>query len=69
MNDANARGAYSYVTVDGLKTRRRLEQPLLDTLFFAGEAADGEGEAGTGAGALQSGQRAAREVLAALRKR
>jgi hypothetical protein len=33
------------------------------TLFFAGEAADTEGEAGTVAGALQSGIRAAREVL------
>jgi hypothetical protein len=32
-----------------------------DTLFFAGEAADTENEAGTVAGALQSGVRAARE--------
>jgi monoamine oxidase len=33
-------------------------------LFFAGEAADVEGDAGTVGGALQSGVRAAREVLA-----
>ena len=39
------------------------------TLFFAGEAADCEGEAGTVAGALQSGARAARELLAAARRR
>jgi monoamine oxidase len=69
QSDPYARGAYSYVAVDGLKARKQLAQPLVDTLFFAGEAADCEGEAGTVAGALQSGQRAAREVLAALRKR
>jgi hypothetical protein len=34
-----------------------------DTLFFAGEATDVEGEAGTVAGALQSGTRAGREVI------
>jgi monoamine oxidase len=32
-------------------------------LFFAGEAADIGGESGTVAGALQSGTRAARQVL------
>jgi monoamine oxidase len=35
---------------------------LDDTLFFAGEATDTEGEAATVTGALQSGTRAAREV-------
>lgn len=43
--------------------RETLAKPLRDTLFFAGEAADTEGEAGTVAGALQSGARAARPVL------
>jgi len=33
------------------------------TLFFAGEAADTQGESGTVAGALQSGMSAARQVL------
>ena len=61
--DPYARGAYSYVTVGGDKARQALAEPLRDTLFFAGEAADTEGEAGTVAGALQSGKRAAREVL------
>ena len=32
-------------------------------MYFAGEAADMEGEAGTVAGALQSGFRAAREII------
>ncbi len=36
--------------------------PLDDTIFFAGEATDSE-ESGTVAGALRSGQRAAREIL------
>ena len=65
--DPYARGAYSYVTVGGEKARAVLAEPLLDTLFFAGEAADTEGEAGTVAGALQSGVRAAREVLGKLK--
>jgi len=53
------------VAVGGHGARRALAEPLRDTLFFAGEAADFEGEHGTVAGALQSGARAAREVLRA----
>lgn len=65
--DPHARGAYSYVTVGGAATARaRLAAPVEETLFFAGEAADTEGESGTVAGALQSGRRAARELLATL---
>lgn len=56
-------GAYSYVTAGGSSARKALAKPLHDTLFFAGEAADTEGESGTVAGALQSGERAAREVM------
>jgi monoamine oxidase len=56
-------GAYSYVGVGHNDTARRaLAAPLDDTLFFAGEATDTEGEAATVTGALQSGARAAREV-------
>lgn len=65
QRDAYAHGAYSYVTVGGDTAREALARPLLGTLFFAGEAADTEGEAGMVAGALQSGVRAAREVLSA----
>lgn len=60
--DPFARGAYSYVLVGGSDARRRLGEPLDDTLFFAGEATDAQ-EAGTVTGALRSGIRAAREVL------
>ena len=63
QKDPWARGAYSYVTVGGAAARAALAQPLQDTLFFAGEATDIEDEAGTVSGALQSGVRAAREVL------
>jgi monoamine oxidase len=50
--------------VGGSVARRSLALPIDDTLFFAGEATDLEGEATTVTGALQSGIRAAREVLA-----
>jgi monoamine oxidase len=59
--DPCSRGGYSYVLVGGEGARERLAEPLEDTLFFAGEATDLE-EAGTVAGALRSGARAAREV-------
>jgi len=63
--DPFARGAYSYVTVGGAGGRKALASPLQDTLFFAGEATDFEGEHGTVAGALRSGTRAARQALGA----
>lgn len=62
QQDPYAGGAYSYVTVGGGSARRALAAPLRGTLYFAGEATD-ETEAGTVAGALQSGIRAAREML------
>jgi monoamine oxidase len=64
QEDPYARGAYSYVTVGGAGARKALAAPLLDTLYFAGEAADFEGEHGTVAGALQSGRRAAALIAA-----
>jgi monoamine oxidase len=63
--DPWSRGGYSYVLVGGAGAREELAAPLLDTVFFAGEATDVE-ESGTVAGALRSGQRAAKEVLASL---
>jgi monoamine oxidase len=63
QSDRYARGAYSYVTVGGEGARESLAAPLQDTLYFAGEATDCTGEAGTVAGALQSGVRAARELM------
>jgi len=64
--DPFARGAYSYIGVDGMGAPRALARPVDGTLFFAGEATNGE-QIGTVAGALASGRRAAREVLKALR--
>ncbi len=55
-------GAYSYVPVNGLEAQSILAQPLNQKLFFAGEATS-VGHIGTVHGAIQSGQRAAREVL------
>ena len=62
MHDRHARGGYSYVLVNGEGAREELAVPLDDTIFFAGEATDAD-EAGTVAGALRSGIRAARQVL------
>ena len=66
QRDPFARGAYSYAVVGGSDARAVLAAPLANTLFFAGEATDTEGESGTVTGALQSGLRAAREALASL---
>jgi monoamine oxidase len=65
QRDAFSRGAYSYITVGGLSARKELAAPVDDTLFFAGEATDDSADATTVAGAIASGERAAREVLAA----
>ena len=61
MHDPHSRGGYSYVLVGGAGAREELATPLDDTIFFAGEATDSE-EAGTVAGALRSGIRAARQA-------
>jgi monoamine oxidase len=64
--DPFARGAYSYVAVEGGDAREVLGAPLEDTLFFAGEATSTDGQGGTVNGALETGERAAREAAAAL---
>jgi monoamine oxidase len=60
--DPYSRGAYSYVGVGGVPAQRALTRPCEGTLFFAGEATEPE-EMGTVAGAIASGQRAARQIL------
>jgi monoamine oxidase len=62
-NDPFAYGAYSYVPVGGLEARKVLTRPVQGTLFFAGEATASAGFQGTVHGALESGLRAARQVL------
>jgi len=67
--DPYARGGYAVTQVGGLGAARVLARPVADTLFFAGEHTHTEGQAGTVHGALETGERAARECLAALRER
>lgn len=61
-DDQFSRGAYSYVPVNGLQAQEMLSRPLDNKLFFAGEATC-IGHVGTVHGAIQSGQRAAKEIL------
>jgi monoamine oxidase len=59
--DPFSRGAYSYAGVGGSNAHRALAKPVADTLFFAGEATSDQ--TGTVAGAIESGRRAARQIL------
>ena len=61
--DPYSRGAYSYVAAGGIAAPDLLAAPVADTLFFAGEATHLT-QSGTVAGAIASGQRAAKQVLA-----
>ena len=58
-------GAYTYPAVGGQPAHRVLARPVADTLFLAGEATVAD-EVGTVSGAIRSGRRAARAVLARL---
>ncbi len=58
-------GAYAYVPVGGSGLPAEMAAPVSDTLFFAGEATHPQ-LAGTVEGAIATGARAAREVLAAI---
>ena len=62
-SDPFARGAYSYSMVGGSDAAKTLARAVEDTLFFAGEACDGEGRNGTVHGAIASGMRAARQIV------
>lgn len=65
QRDPFACGAYSYVLANGATARHSLAQPVEDTLFFGGEACATGNEAASVGGALQSGKRAARQLLEA----
>lgn len=67
-NDPHFRGAYSFCRPGGARASESLAAPIADALFMAGEATDHE-YPGTVAGALASGERAARQVLIALARR
>ncbi|HEX7832011.1 MAG TPA: NAD(P)/FAD-dependent oxidoreductase, partial [Thermoanaerobaculia bacterium] len=62
QSDPWSRGAYSYAGVGGSHAHAALAKPVKKTLFFAGEATSGD-QTGTVAGAIDSGLRAAKEVL------
>jgi monoamine oxidase len=66
--DPLARGAYSWPLVGGSAAAKTLARAVEQTLFFAGEATDAGGRNGTVHGAIASGERAARQVLAARRR-
>ena len=64
--DPFARGAYSYVAVGGGNARTVLAAPLDESLCFAGEATSSDGQGGTVNGAVETGERAAAQAVAAL---
>ncbi|HEY7982495.1 MAG TPA: NAD(P)/FAD-dependent oxidoreductase [Candidatus Eremiobacteraceae bacterium] len=64
--DPLSRGAYSYVAVGGGDARAALGTPVDETLFFAGEAMSVDGQGGTVNGALETGERAARDAATSL---
>jgi monoamine oxidase len=57
------RGGYCVIPAGALEDLETLATPVAGTLFFAGEATNTEGEEGTVHGALETGLRAAREIL------
>jgi len=65
--DPFALGAYSYVGLDGERKSKRIAEPFNETLFFSGEATHLSHERGTVDGAIDTGLRAARQVLRALK--
>jgi monoamine oxidase len=56
-------GAYSYATLQSPNARKILKQPVEDTIYFAGEALDDNGQLGTVEAALQDGKRVAEKIL------
>jgi monoamine oxidase len=62
-DDPFTRGAYAYLPVNGLDDQQILAQTVENKVYFAGEATS-VGHIGTVHGAIQSGQRTAREILA-----
>lgn len=63
QKDPFSLGAYSYASVGGMDAAKALAAPVAETLYFAGEATNGDGYNGTVHGAMASGDRAAREML------
>ncbi|MFL5813407.1 MAG: flavin monoamine oxidase family protein [Bdellovibrionia bacterium] len=66
QSDPYARGAYSFVAVNGVTAQRELAEPMQDTLFIAGEATHFNGQSGTVDGAIDTGVLAGQRVVQAL---
>jgi monoamine oxidase len=64
QTDPHSLGAYTYVPRGAIDASDQMSQPVEQTLFFAGEHTDTSGHWGTVHGALRSGYRAARQLLA-----
>jgi monoamine oxidase len=62
QSDPFSRGAYSYAGVGGTGAHKMLGKSVDNTLFFAGEATS-EDQTGTVAGAIESGRKAAKQML------
>jgi monoamine oxidase len=69
QTDPFSRGAYSYIPVGAITAPMRLADPVSNTLFFAGEATNSEGNSSTMHGAIATGYRAAEELLGSQRRR
>jgi monoamine oxidase len=63
QSDPYSSGAYSYAGVGGGPAKKQLAKSVEQTLFFAGEALDREESSSVG-GALSTGQKVAKEILA-----
>ena len=63
QKDPLAQGSYSYLPAGALHVPEALSEPIESTLFFAGEHTDTTGNWGTVHGAMESGQRAANQIL------
>ena len=61
-SDPFSRGAYAYLPVNGLDAQHTLATPINNAIYFAGEATS-VGHIGTVHGAIESGQRAASQIL------
>ena len=61
-------GAYSYEVVNGEEAIHTLQQPVAETLFFAGEGLHHGPQIGTVEGAFQNGRDAARRLVASFER-
>jgi len=63
LKDVNIRGAYSIPSLGSENSRGDLSSPVNNRIYFAGEATNSNGHAGTMHGAMESSIRAVQEIL------